>query len=79
MLELESKVFSANKVSLDLLKEVKDCELEIDVLKAYVLDLKSKVAIYVPIRDDPVDMQLSEYINNYPQRDRFKIMFLRES
>ena len=40
---------------------------------------QSKVAIYVPIRDDPVDMQLSEYINNYPQRDKFKIMFLRES
>ena len=69
MQELEGKIYQANKVSLDLLKEVKDCETEIEVLKAYTIDLKSKVAIYIPIQDDPIDMKLAEYINNFPNRN----------
>ena len=79
MQELEQKVYDANTTSLALLKEVKDCEKEIAVLKAYTLDLKSKVAIYIPIADDPIDMKMAEFINNYPERNQLKIMFLRES
>ena len=69
MQELEQKVYDANITSLALLKEVKDCEKEIAVLKAYTLDLKSKVAIYIPIADDPIDMKMAEFINNYPERN----------
>ena len=48
-------------------------------MKAYTLDLKSKVAIYIPIAGDPIDMKVAEFINNYPERNQLKIMFLRES
>ena len=41
--------------------------------------MKSKVAIYVPAKDDAVDLKLADFINNYPDRQRLKIMFLRES
>ena len=58
---------------------MKDCEKEIAILKAYTLDLKSKVAIYIPIADDPIDMKMAEFINNYPERNQLKVMFLRES
>ena len=44
-----------------------------------MIDLKSKVAIYVPVKDDAVDLKLADFINNYPDRHRLKIMFLRES
>ena len=54
---------------MDLLKEVKNCETEIEVLKAYNIDLKAKVAIYIPIQNDTIDLKLSEYINNYPDRN----------
>lgn len=37
------------------------------------------MAIYVPIREDPLDVKLAEYINNYPDRAKLKIMFMRES
>ena len=37
------------------------------------------MAIYVPVKDDAVDMKLADFINNYPDRQRLKIMFLRES
>lgn len=79
MVDLEEKVHTANATSLNLLNKVKEGEREIDILKDYIYELKSKVAIYIPVREDPVDKKLAEYINNYPDRSKFKIMFMRES
>jgi CYTH domain-containing protein len=31
------------------------------------------------LKDDFVDKKLAEYINNYPERNKLKIMFMRES
>jgi hypothetical protein len=41
--------------------------------------LKSRIAVYIPVRDDLIDRRLAEYINNYPDRQKLKIMFMRES
>lgn len=35
--------------------------------------------MYVPSTDDNIDVALAEYINNYPERSKLKIMFMRES
>jgi len=40
VLELEEKVYKANKTSLELLKQLKDAEVEIETLKQYIIDLK---------------------------------------
>lgn len=40
ILELEEKVYKANKTSLELLKQLKDAEMEIETLKQYIVDLK---------------------------------------
>jgi hypothetical protein len=37
------------------------------------------VAVYIPFKNDPIDLKLAEYINNYPDTKRLKVMFLRES
>lgn len=66
-------------MSLDLLGQLKDAEIEIESLKQYVMDLKSRIAVYIPVRDDQIDRKLAEYINNYPDRQKLKIMFMRES
>lgn len=79
MVDLEEKVHKANSTSLTLLNKVKEAEREVDVLKDYIYELKSKVAIYIPVREDPIDKKLAEYINNYPDRTKLKIMFMRES
>ena len=79
MAGLEARILSANKNSLDLLKSVRDLELENATLKNYVVDLKARVAVYVPMKDDPVDQKVAEYINNYPDRNKLKIMFMRDS
>ena len=62
-----------------MLKQLKNAEMETEQLKAYILDLKSKIAIYVPVKGDEVDERLAQYINNFPDRHRLKIMFLRDS
>lgn len=56
MNELEERVFSANTTSLDLLKQVRDLELETATLKSYIIDLKARIAVYVPIKEDPIDL-----------------------
>ena len=52
---------------------------EIETLKQYIIDLKSRIAVYIPVKQDAIDTKLAEYINNYPDRKKLKIMFMRES
>lgn len=79
MASLEDKVYKSNKCSLDLLSSLKNAESEVETLKQYILDLKSRIAVYIPVKDDIIDRRLAEYINNYPDRTKLKIMFMRES
>ena len=86
IVRLEDKFFEAKKTSLDLLKQLKESEAEIDkaqdeieMLKSYIIDLKSRIAVYIPVKGDVIDKKIAEYINNYPDRQKLKIMFMRES
>ena len=79
VLVMEEKVYKSNKISLEILKQLKEAEVEISSLQAYIMDLKQRIAVYIPVKDDPVDRKLAEYINNYPERNKLKIMFMRES
>lgn len=58
---------------------MKEYESEIESLRQYIIDLKSRIAVYIPVKGDVVDKKLAEYINNYPDRQKLKIMFMRES
>jgi hypothetical protein len=79
IIEMEDKVYKANKTSLELLRQLKDAEMEIETLKNYIIELKQRIAVYIPVKDDPIDKRLAEFINNYPERQKLKIMFMRES
>ena len=70
-------MYKANLTSLELLKQLKSAEAENESLKTYIIEMKSKLAIYIPAKDDPVDVALAEWINNYPDRRKLKVMFLR--
>ena len=59
--------------------EVEQANNEIEQLRQYIIDLKSRIAVYIPVKNDPIDKKLAEYINNYPDRQKLKIMFMRES
>ena len=79
MEELESRTYKSNQVGLELLTQVRDLTEEVETLKVYILDLKQKIAFYVPIKNDDVDCKLADFVNNYPDRVKLKIMFVRES
>ena len=86
ILELEAKFYQAQRTSLELLKQLKqsqgsvaDLENEIETLRSYIIDLKSRIAVYIPVKNDVIDKRIAEYINNYPDRQKLKIMFMRES
>ncbi len=64
---------------MELLKQLKDAEDEIDGLKSYIIELRQRMSVYIPFTDDDIDVKLAEFINNYPERQKMKIMFLRES
>lgn len=72
-------MYEANKRSLDTLKMMRDNEIENSTLKNYIIELKGKLSVYLPVSEDPIDMKMAEYINNYPDRSKLKIMFMRES
>ena len=50
-----------------------------ETLKTYIIDLKSRIAVYIPHKGDPIDKAIADYVNNYPDRQKLKIMFMRES
>ena len=77
--QIEEKMYKANVTSLELLRQLKEAEKEVETLKSYIIDLKGKVAVYIPMKDDPVDEKLADFINNYQDRQRLKIMLMRES
>ena len=79
ILQVEARCFEANKTSLELLERVRVLEIEVETLKQYILNMKSRIAVYIPVKTDPIDTHLAEYINNYPDRKKLKIMFMRES
>lgn len=79
ILELEHKLYKANKTSLELIRLLKEAETEIESLQKEVVELKQRFALYIPVKDDPIDRRLAEFINNYPDRQRLRIMFYRES
>ena len=54
-MQMEEKVYKSNKISLELLKSLKEAEMEISQLQQYIIDLKHRIAVYIPIKDDPVD------------------------
>ena len=79
IVEVQEKCYESNKQALELLQSLKESEEEIETLKNYIIDLKARIAVYIPAKDDPTDKKLAEYINNYPDRQKLKIMFMRES
>lgn len=48
--------------------ELEASMMEIQTLKQYIIDLKSRIAVYIPVKGDAVDKRLAEYINNFPDR-----------
>lgn len=77
LLESEEKTNKANTAALELLEKLKEADAEIESLKEYIIFLKSQSAQYQAVKGDYIDETLAEYINNYPDKSKLKVMFVR--
>ena len=68
IMEMEEKVYKANRISLELLEQ-----LNTQIIVEY------GSLIYYPVKSDEIDCQLADYLNNYPDRSKLLVMFVRES
>mmetsp|Transcript_17196 Transcript_17196/g.28966 ORF Transcript_17196/g.28966 Transcript_17196/m.28966 type:complete len:119 (+) Transcript_17196:557-913(+) len=86
MVQLEEDLFESKNIQLDLvenLKQLEDkCGLAEDKIRE-LLDinemLEKNQAVYIAKKNDKIDKSLSSYLNKFPEREKLKIMFLRES
>jgi len=67
-MEMEEKVYKANRISLELLEQLNS---------QIIIEYGS--LIYYPVKSDEIDCQLADYLNNYPDRSKLLVMFVRES
>lgn len=74
---MEEKVYKSNKISLELLRQLKDAEVEIEALTRYIHELQKKVTIYLPARNDALDKRLADLINN-SHKEHLKFLFVRD-
>lgn len=77
LLEQEEKTNKANMTALDLLNKLKEADEEIDYLKRLINILKSQTAQYVPVQGDATDEALADYINNFHDKSKLQVMFIR--
>lgn len=74
---MEEKVYKSNRISLELLRQLKDAEMEIESLRDYQLRLKQRVQVYVPAKSDEIDKKLADYINSRQEMKYLRILFER--
>lgn len=73
-LTLEEKVYKSNKISLDLMAQIKSMRLGYPYAHPYW----AKGGVYTPVKSDQIDVALAEYINWSPHRYPLSVLFERE-
>lgn len=63
----------------DLQFQIKERDDYIVNLKRVISEVKEGDPLYLPVKDDPVDNALAEYINHLADPGRVKVLFVRES
>jgi hypothetical protein len=89
IITMEEKVYKSNKISLELLEQVKECEIELGQMpySGYAghsgyggyNDYRSGLGrAYAPAGSDTIDQRMSEFINSHPERQHLRLLFVRE-
>lgn len=80
-IQMEEKIYKSNKVSLELLKQLKNAESEIEAQGAFITQLKDQVnngdKNYIPAKGDYVDQCIADYINTSCNKGQYRSMFKR--
>ena len=86
ILSLEEELYESKQVTVDLLEQLRDLEFQLQSAQAKIAELMSQIeqleknqAIYIPKKNDNIDLALAHFINKFPEREKMNILFLRES
>jgi hypothetical protein len=75
----DEKSYDLQKLIIYLKGVISEKDEYINNLKKLIIEMKEKSAIYVPVRDDPIDRRLAEYLNSVSDPNKLKVLFIRES
>ena len=76
LLQQSERGLAANSLVTKLRELTEDKEFEIDILRRMVTELQRQRPTYIPVKDDPVDLAISEYCN--ARSKPLDVPFLRE-
>lgn len=60
-------------------EQLAESEKRVEELMGLLEESRAQFNVYIPKKDDKVDNALAKAINNYPEKEALKILFLRES
>ena len=52
---------------------------EVSALKSFANDIKARFNVYIPNKQDAIDVKLGTYMNNYPDKRKLKFTFIRQA
>jgi hypothetical protein len=76
LLQQSERGLAANSLVTKLRELTEDKEFEIEILRRMVTELQRQHPTYIPVKDDPVDLAISEYCN--ARAKPLDVPFLRE-
>ena len=91
IISLEEELFASQSMSNELLDKLKFAEDQLEPLQQGVAPLQERINqlladieklkhdTYIAHKNDVLDKHLSSYLNAYPEKEKLRIMFLRET
>jgi hypothetical protein len=62
---MEEKVYKSNKISLELMRLNRGIDIDHTLRYGSMIDNLRAGVIYVPVKNDPIDFKLAEFINDH--------------
>eukprot|EP01017_Pseudomicrothorax_dubius_P039145 TRINITY_DN5962_c0_g4_i1.p1 TRINITY_DN5962_c0_g4~~TRINITY_DN5962_c0_g4_i1.p1 ORF type:complete len:816 (-),score=343.55 TRINITY_DN5962_c0_g4_i1:188-2635(-) len=75
----DEKAYDLQKIVIYLKGVIAEKDDYVNNLKKLIVEMKEKSAIYVPVKDDPIDRRLADYLNNVSDPNKLRVLFIRES
>jgi chromosome segregation ATPase len=86
IIQIEEECYGSKTIQLDLLEQLKTLDGQLHIAQKKIEELldinqmlENNQAVYIAKKHDKIDNQLAKFINQYPEREKMRILFLRES
>ena len=84
IIAIEEELYESKTMSNELLDKLKHAEDQLEPMEEQLRKLLLEIDhlkndVYIPKKKDVLDENLSEYLSLYPEKEKLKIMFLRET